>query len=151
MLDRNAIGRASPPAVHEVEKSAIRRFADATGAQNPIHLDEGAARAAGYRGLVAPLTFPASFHAGADLLEMLKQSTRNVLHAEQTYEFARHLVAGDRITVTARIGDVAEKMGATGPMDVVVLEEEGRDEQGTLVYRARQTLIVRASREATTT
>jgi acyl dehydratase len=150
MLDRSAIGRASPPVLHEVERGEVRRFAEAVGAADPVHRDEGATRAAGHRGLVAPLTFPASFHAGADLLEHLKQSTRNVLHAEQTYEFARPICAGDRIMVTCRIGDVAEKMGATGPMDVVVLEEEGRDEAGVLVYRARQTLIVRAAREATT-
>jgi hypothetical protein len=34
-------------------------------------------------------------------------------------------------------------------MDVVVVEDEGRDDQGNLVYRGRKTLIVRpAPREA---
>ena len=31
MLDKNAIGRASPPTLNEVEKGAIRRFAEALG------------------------------------------------------------------------------------------------------------------------
>lgn len=57
-MDRSATGRESKPLVNEVEKGAIRRFAEALGETNPIHFDEGAARAAGYRSIVAPLTFP---------------------------------------------------------------------------------------------
>jgi len=54
MLDKSLIGRQSEPVLHEVEKGAIRRFAEALGDPNPLALDEVAARAAGYPGLVAP-------------------------------------------------------------------------------------------------
>ena len=40
MLDKNAIGRASPPFLNEVEKGAIRRFAESLGDYNPIYYDE---------------------------------------------------------------------------------------------------------------
>ena len=63
MLDKNAIGRASPPTLNEVEKGAIRRFAEALGDYNPIYYDEEYARASGYPTIVAPPTFPASFHS----------------------------------------------------------------------------------------
>ena len=33
--------------------------------------------------------------------------------------------------------------GAGGPVDVVVVEDEGRDTNGSLVYRGRRTMIVR--------
>ena len=55
----------------------------------------------------------------------------------------RPLVAGDRITVVSRVADVQEKAGASGPMDVLVVEDEGRDDKGELVFRSRATLILR--------
>jgi len=70
-VDRNAIGRESKPALNEVEKGAIRRFAEALGETNPIYFEEAAARAAGYRSIVAPPTFPTSLRAGSDLREGL--------------------------------------------------------------------------------
>ena len=47
MLDKSLIGRESETTVVEVEKGAIRRFAEAIGDANPIYADEAAARAAG--------------------------------------------------------------------------------------------------------
>jgi ABC-type glycerol-3-phosphate transport system substrate-binding protein len=39
--------------------------------------------------------------------------------------------------------DVQERAGASGPMDVIVVEDEGRDDAGGLVFRTRATLILR--------
>lgn len=149
MLDKALIGRRSEPVVNEVEKGAVRRFAQALGLQDEVHYDERAAEAAGLRGLLAPLTFPVTFKSSIDLREALSLGQRGLLHADQSFEYFRPICAGDRIEVVAVIADVTERSGATGPMDVVVVEDEGRDEEGNLVYRARKTLIVRpAPREA---
>lgn len=149
MLDRNAIGRASPPTLNEVEKGAIRRFAEAIGDFNPIYYDEEYARASGYPTIVAPPTFPASFHSAADLRELLGVAIKSLLHAEQEFEYERPIFAGDRIFVSTRVADVFERTSPTGgKMDVAVIEDEGRDEEGNLVFRARRTLVVRASKEA---
>ena len=53
------------------------------------------------------------------------------------------MVAGDKLTVKTRVADVQERAGASGPMDILVLEDEGRDAQGQLVFRARATLVLR--------
>ena len=147
MLDKNAIGRVSPPMLNEVEKGAIRRFAEALGDFNPIYHDEEYARAAGYPTVLAPPSFPASFHSSADLRELLGVSIKSLLHAEQSFDYERPIFAGDRIYVSTRVADVAERSGPAGRMDVAVIEDEGRDEEGNLVFRARRTLIVRASKE----
>lgn len=148
MLDKNAIGRASPPTLNEVEKGAIRRFAEALGDYNPIYYDEEYARASGYPTIVAPPTFPASFHSAADLRELLGVGIKSLLHAEQTFEYDRPIFAGDRIYVATRVSDVMERTGPTGgKMDVAVIEDEGRDEEGAVVFRARRTLIIRAAKE----
>lgn len=145
-MDRNALGRESKPAVNEVEKGAIRRFAEALGETNPIYFEESAARAAGYRNVVAPPTFPTSLRAGSDLREgLLLSPGKHLLQAEQSLEYARPIVAGDKLTVKSTIAEVAQRATPSGPTDVVVIEDEGRDETGEVVYRSRQLWIVRTA------
>ena len=143
MLDKTLIGRESEPFVADVEKNAIRRFAESIGDPNPIYTDEEAARAAGFPTLVAPPTFPVALASNERFRHSLDLGTRSLLHGEQQIEYGRPIVAGDRITVKTRVADVQERAGASGPMDILVLEDEGRDAQGALVFRARETLVLR--------
>ncbi|HVO20237.1 MAG TPA: MaoC family dehydratase N-terminal domain-containing protein [Anaeromyxobacter sp.] len=143
MLERSLIGQESEPVVHEIEKGQIRRFADALGDPNPIYQDEAAARAAGYPGLVAPPTFATSLTNNERFRHSLDLGTRSILLGEQQIEFTRPVVAGERITVVTKVADVQERAGASGPSDVLVLEDEGKDEKGELVFRTRATLILR--------
>lgn len=143
MLDRTLIGRESEPTVVEVEKGAIRRFAEAIGDPSPLALDEAAARAAGFAGLVAPPTFAVALGWSERFRHSLDLGTRSVLHGEQSFEYTRPIVAGDRLTVRSKVADVQERAGASGPMDVIVIEDEGRDDRGELVFRARATFILR--------
>ena len=143
MLDKSLIGRESEPVVHEVEKGAIRRFVEAIGDPNPIYVDEDAARTAGFPGVVAPPTFPAALAANERFRHSLDLGTRALLHSEQQFEYERLVVAGDRLVVKSRVADVQERMGASGPMDILVLEDEARDGQGVLVFRAREVLVLR--------
>lgn len=143
MLDRSLIGRESEPVLHEVEKGAIRRFAEALGDPNPIYVDEAAARAAGFPALVAPPTFPVALTSNERFRHSLDLGTRSILHGEQQFEYVRPVLAGDRIVVRSKVADVQERAGASGPMDVLVIEDEGRDEKGELVFKTRAMLILR--------
>ena len=143
MLDKSLIGRESEPVVQDVEKSAIRRFAEALGDPNPIYVDEGAAKSAGHPGIVAPPTFPVTLVVNDRFRHSLDLGTRNVLHGEQVIETVRPLLAGERITVKSRVADVQERTGPSGTMDFLVIEDEGRDERGELAFRTRETLILR--------
>jgi acyl dehydratase len=143
MLDRSLIGRESEPVLHEVEKGAIRRFAEALGDPNPIYVDEAAARAAGFPALVAPPTFPVALTSNERFRHSLDLGTRSILQGEQQFEYARPILAGDRIVVRSKVADVQERAGASGPMDVLVVEDEGRDEKGELVFKTRAMLILR--------
>jgi acyl dehydratase len=143
MLDRRIIGKNFPAAQNEIEKGAIRRFAEALGDNNPLYRDEDAARAAGYRGLLAPPTFASTLQGGADLYEVLNINPRSVLIGEQSFEYYLPICAGDRLSITNRVVDLYEKLGGGGVMDFAVIEDEGRDEKGELCFRARRTIIVR--------
>jgi acyl dehydratase len=148
MLGRNAVGRSTPPTLHEVEKGAIRRFAEAVGDLNPLYFDHEYARAAGYATVTAPPSFPCSFTSGLDLRELLGATGRTLLLAEQAIEYERPIVAGDALLVTTRVVDVGERLGPAGRMEIAVVEDEGRDRDGRPVYRSRRTLVVRSGREA---
>ena len=143
MLDKSLIGRESEPVLHEVEKGAIHRFVEALGDPNPIYVDEEAARIVGYPALVAPPTFPAALTVNERFRHSLDLGTRSLLHGEQQIEYGRPILAGDRIVVKTRVADVQERAGASGPMDILVLEDEGRDERGALVFRTREVLVLR--------
>ena len=81
------------------------------------------------------------------ICELLGVPLRSLLNAEASFEYERPIVAGDRLLVTSRVAEVQERPSSTGKMEVAVLEDEGRDEEGKLVYRLRRTLVVRGSKE----
>ena len=149
MLDKNSVGRTTPPTLNEIEKGVIRRFAESLGDYNPIFYDEEYAKAAGFPSIVAPPTFPYALQTGADLRELLGVPLRALLHAEAALSFERPIYAGDRLLVTSRVAEVLERPGPTGKMEMAVIEDEGKDEAGHLVYRLRRTYLVRGTKEST--
>src|SRR5437764_14696346 len=73
---------------------------------------------------------------------MLSRGKR-LLQAEQSFEYARPIVAGDKLTVRSKIAGIEQRATPSGPTDVVIIEDEGRDDYGELVYRSRQLWVVR--------
>lgn len=129
-IDPSIIGRWSEPQVLEVERGAIRRFAEAIGDPNPVHR----------RGDVAPPTFPTTF--GYQLpLPPLPFDPARILHGGEEYTYERPIRAGDRICCVRRITECYERPGSRGTMTFIVFETEGRDPDGNLVYRAKTTWI----------
>lgn len=51
--DEVAVGEALPELSLRVRRADLRRYAEASGDHNPIHLDEAAARAVGLPGIIA--------------------------------------------------------------------------------------------------
>jgi acyl dehydratase len=146
-LDPSAHAKAfGVAAVNEVEKGALRRFAEAVGETNPIYFDEKAARAQGYRGIVAPIGFVMAMRS-SDGLSQPPVPNRTVLLSEQQIELLQPICAGDRLLVASRVVEVNQRQGTTGPLEFVVVEDEGRNPEGQLVFRARRSLMVRAGRE----
>ena len=94
--------------------------------------------------MVAPPTFPTTLRAGSDLREGLMLSPgKHLLQAEQSFEYARPIVAGDKLTVRSKVAGIEQRATPSGPTDVVIIEDEGRDDTGALVYRSRQLWVVR--------
>jgi len=129
-IDRSIVGAVSEPETFEVERGAIRKFADAIGDPNPAYRS----------GDVAPPTFPTTFRIRVPGLNV---DPARLLHAGEEYVYERPIRAGDRITCVRRVVDTYVKSGRLGEMTFVVSESEGRDLDGNLVVTARSTIIVR--------
>lgn len=145
------------PSVFEVGRNDILRFARAIGATDGVHTDSDAARAAGYRDLLAPPFFPyvirmhAANLAGRDRLEADGSATEDVppldakraMAGETEIEMGVPVVAGDTITLHKEIIDLYEKIGRSGPMAFVKTQFTFINQHGELVMRERFTRIYR--------
>ena len=141
-LSRALVGHRSQPLSLDVEKDHIRRFAEAIGDPDPVYRDEDAARAAGHPRIPAPPTFAAALRPN-DAREGIDIDWAKLLHGEQEFEYHRPLYAGDRLTLTQSIVDVYEKAGKGGVMDFLLLETEGRDPAGELIFTSRSTVVIK--------
>ena len=64
-IKTEAIGKTWPPSTYQVGREKIKEYANALGIENPVHFELEAARAAGFRDLVAPPMFVVVYSAPA--------------------------------------------------------------------------------------
>jgi len=129
-LTRDLIGRESEVVLFEVERGAIRKFADAVQDQTPACV----------RGDVAPPTFATTFRM---TIPGVSFDLARVLHGAQEYRYERPLRAGDRVRCRLRVADVYHRHGRLGDMTFLILAMDGTDETGNLVFAATTTAILR--------
>ena len=145
MIDRRHIGRELPPLTVDVEKGQLRFFAKATGQNDPIYVDEEAAKAAGFAALPAPPTFLFSLDLMQPdpfaLYRSLKVDLTRILHGEQRFRYAVPVCAGDTITLRTRITDLYEKKN--GAMEFIVLETQATNQRGEDVGGMTRVVVVR--------
>ena len=139
----DAIGKQWQPATYEVGAEKIREFADAVGAANPVHHDHEAARAAGFRDLVAPPMFCVVYSAramGPAILDPeLGINLATMLHGSQQFDWDEPVCDGDVVTTTATCKEIYEK-GGNG---FYVFETVSTNQEGDRAVRGIWTNIVR--------
>ncbi len=142
-LDKSKIGLTSPVELFDIEKGHIRRFAEAIGDPSEIYYSEEAAKAAGHPAIPAPPTFATIFRPKFNMRDALNIDMTKVLHGGQKFEYERPLYAGETIAITQKIADIYTKEGKSGGMDFLVVDQEGKDKDGKVVFRARSNTVVR--------
>ena len=140
---RAAIGVESKPSVYEIDRSAIRRWAEAIGDNNPLYHDEEYARNKGYRSLIAPPGFMGqyAFPVISGGARGFQSPFARKLNGGSEYEFFIPIQAGDTITSTSKIKDLRERHGKMGPMLIVTIETTYKNQDGEVVAKARSTGI----------
>ena len=145
-MNRALIGRVYPPIEpYQVGREKVREFATAIGETSAVCLDVAAARAAGYADLVAPPTFAFALTMRAMSEAMADPELGLVyamaVHGGQSFSFQRPIVAGDEITVTCRIADIAVR----GSNEVLTTRSELTDAAGELVAATREVIVTRGT------
>ena len=145
MIDKKHIGYAPPPILWDVEKGRIAFFAKVIGLTDPIHTDEAAAKAAGYRGIVAPPTFifgaPGDSGETMKLIETLEIDLGKVLHGEQRFDYHAPVCAGDTLRFQSKVSDIYDKKG--GALEFVVNGTKVTNQLGEHVADLHSVIVVR--------
>jgi acyl dehydratase len=134
------IGKTGEPRTYEVERGAIRRFAEAIGDSNPLFNSEREARNSRFGGMIAPPTFYRSLMAPVPEVK-LNMTTARGLDGGSDWEFFKPVRAGDRITVQTKIADLRESEGRLGPMVFTSMETSYTNQFGEIVALQRSTGI----------
>lgn len=146
-----------------VEASHIMMFARSVGDDNPIYYDEEHAKTTEPGSIIAPPTFAQAsaqfdpdyplrpkpgqpwFGSGKEPTGIKRESKGGGgggggggLHAEQHFEYHRHLKPGDVLTATTKPGETWEKESKrAGKLIFSESVTEYRDQNGELVITAR--------------
>jgi len=144
-----------------IEASHIMMFARSVGDDNPIYYDEAHAKSTEPGTIIAPPTFAQAsaqfdpdyplrpkvgqpwFGSGKEPTGIKRESSGGGgggggLHAEQHFEYHRHLKPGDVLTATTKPGETWEKESKrAGKLIFSESVTEYRDQSGELVITAR--------------
>lgn len=137
---KSRIGRITEPNVVEVEKGAIRRFAQAVEDGNPLYSDAEYARKTRYGGIVCPPGFfgwPVKEVAADWLPNLVGRPFQNVLNAGNETEFLRPIRPGDVLSCATKLVDAYEKKGSGGTLLFVILESEYKNQDDEVAARMR--------------
>ena len=142
-VSTDAVGKVFPSVTYAVGREKVREYALAVGETNPLHLDVGAARAAGHRDVVAPPMFAVVYCAPAMGPAIFDPEVgidfARLVHGGQELTWGPLVVAGDEITTTPRVKEIYERTG----MGFYVFVTDSVNQEGATVCTATWTNIVR--------
>ncbi len=139
---KTMIGPIGAPEAVPVELLAVVRMAMAVEDFDPIHFDADAAKARGYRGIVAPWPILSllQFNCSHDLPPF--SFGRATVHGEDRFEFHEPIVVGDVVTVDAAVTNAELKQGRSGALGLVTLERRFVNQLNQLCAVLR-TIVIR--------
>ena len=147
---RKFVGKMDEPYFMEVEKGAIKRYAEAIGDTNPIYHDEEYARRSKHGTMICPPGFfgwpvkerPHVSGVRKELLEAIMEAGyRRPLDGGPAFEFYLPVRAGDTLAASEKVVDVYERMGNAGKLVFAVTEITYINQNGDRVANVRSTVI----------
>ena len=142
-LKKDAVGKGWGGVDFEVEAERITQYAKAVGEPSPVHRDPEAARAAGFRDLVAPPMFAVVYSApamGPALFDPdVEMNFAAMVHGGQEFEWGEPVCAGDVITTSVTCKSIDERDGK----GFYVFESVSTNQDGEQTVKSTWTNIVR--------
>ncbi len=155
---KNLIGRSTPTKTCEVEKGAIRRFANAVDDPNPLYCDEVYAQKSRYGSIIAPPGFfgwpkeqdrnsAITIDTPPALITALEQAgypLSSVVDGGIEYEFFLPIRAGDVLTAKTTVLNIRERAGSSMNLVFIILETVYANQNSSRVATAQVTAIFRS-------
>jgi acyl dehydratase len=139
-LFKDQIGKQSNKVKNDVERGAVKKFAEAIGDLHPIYCDEETGRNSRHQANIAPPTFPRIFDYG--VIEGLNLPNKGLIHGEQTFHYERPLRVGETIYCYTKVKSYFEKKGNFGEMGFLVVENYGEDLSGASIFSSSSTIVI---------
>jgi acyl dehydratase len=124
-------GKEFPNYEYKLTAETILNYCKAIGEKSPIYNDEAAAKAAGYRGLVAPPTACAIYCLKGFLGDV--DMPGGSLHGSQEFEFVNPAVAGDTLITSSVVGEKAIIKGRNN----ATIVSETKNQNGEVIVRSK--------------
>ncbi len=142
-VETKAVGKGYPATTYEVGAEKVREYAAAVGHGEAVHADRDAARAAGFRDVVAPPMFAVVYSAPALAPAILDPEVginfAAMVHGSQEFVWGEPVCSGDVIETSATCQEIYEKDGK----GFYVFESVSTNQDGDEVVRGTWTNIVR--------
>jgi acyl dehydratase len=142
-LAHDALGKTYPPFEYEVGREKIREYAYAVGETDQIHIDRDAARAAGFRDVVAPPMFAVVYSAGSIAPAIFDPDVgmnfAMMVHGGQEFVWGEPVCSGDTVVTVTEFKDHSED----DMRKFFVFETVSTNQNGQEVCRGTWTNIVR--------
>ncbi|MFC2033888.1 MaoC family dehydratase N-terminal domain-containing protein [Chloroflexota bacterium] len=147
------IGKTGNVRTLEVEKGAIRKFADAMEDQNLLYWDEAYSQNSKYGNIIAPPGFfgwPDKWVKAGPLFSELLMELRAALFklgyshdldGSIEYEFFNPILAGDTLKADSVIKNIKERKSGNEKTTFAVMEITYTNQNGEMVAKTRQTLV----------
>ena len=153
---KKLIGMTGSAKVYEVEKGAIRRFADAVDDTNPLYQDDAYARNSRYGSIIAPPGFfgwplkqargsPLIIDMPTELISAFEQAgypLSSAIDGSIEYEFFLPVHAGDILTAITTVRNLRERTENTGHMVFIILETTFQNQSGVPVAIQQATITL---------
>jgi len=142
-VETKAIGKKWTGDPFDVEAGRIEQYASAIGEEHSVYHDPDAAKAEGFRSLVAPpmfavvYQFPAMAIAGVD--PEVGMNIAALVHGGQEFEWGEPVCAGDKLTTEVTCKEIYESDGK----GFYVFEATSTNQDGDETVRGTWTNIVR--------
>ena len=141
--DRSLYGKEHQAGPFEVTESQIQAFSRGIAETNPIYTDAAAAKAQGFRTIVAPPTFCTIMVHRVSLPDINLKFGGTRMHAGQRVQSRAPIQAGDKLTASSHLKDVYPKTGRSGTMVFIVWETTFRNQDGTVVADVQESFARR--------
>lgn len=134
------IGKQSQKVINEVERGAVKQFAEAIGDPHPIYVDRSFGEKSNYKTNIAPPTFPQTFDYGN--IKALKLPKAGLIHGEQSFEYQRPITVGETLQCYSEIYDYKEKHTKSGKLGFLSIQNIGEDQSGIEVFHTKSVIII---------